>query len=502
MSKTELETKEKANEDTHHKDPSILFEHTELSVPTEDQNEFSEELEQKVAPPMITVLSACTIFALTHKTPYTGIGAFLGQAIFMYLLYAWSHKHCRPLSRESWVAGSFALLFSLSDVITTSSIAHQFNQTSFWISNTLLLGFGFGIPFIHKHPFSLIKNMISVLYKGVSFIPLRKFLYTPDQDIIRPYTKGFSISAPILCIFFVLFSQADPNFAKNSFSILQSLTGESAGDVIYGIICLLATLTLLLLITENVFGKTHRHLPLQEQPPSIQQETNIVLTLVNGLFAAFLFSQTAYLFGGEEYRYAQNLNYAEYAVAGFYELMVVVGLVIFMSLSLRTFHQERSSILQKSLYAILLTQSLLILCSAFNRMSLYIDVYGYTQARIFGIVFILTAGIGLLLSMRNIFIEEKQEHLLKQLLVAGACGGLLFGFIQPDTHSAQWNIEAEENFTTAQFLQKNKDTDPGTILALLEREPQAKTYFRYSQYCTADFRSFQLTRFALCQKLK
>ena len=80
---------------------------------------------------------------------------------------------------------------------------------------------------------------------------------------------------------------------------------------------------------------------------------------------------------------------------------------------------------------------MIILVSAFNRMSLYIDVYGYTQARLFGMVFIITAGIGLLLSMKNIMTETKQEHLVKNLLFTGALGGLVFGLIQPDTHSAK-----------------------------------------------------------------
>ena len=475
---------------------------TDLSITERKQSEIADITIQKVSPPAGILLSAVGIFALTHRTPYSGIGVFLAQGIFLSVLYIWSNTHRRPLGKDAWSAGFFALLFSFSDVITTSSIAHQFNQTSFWISNIFFLGFGFGMPFSKKHPLSLLQHVSSVLYKGFSFSPLQKFLYLPEQDHVRPYTKGFSIAAPILCVFFLLFSQADPHFSQTSFSIFQSLTGESAVDILYGLLSLLSILLLLLLITENIFGKVHTHTTEKEYPPSILQETNVVLTLVNGLFLVFLFSQISYLFGGEVYRFAQNLNYADYAVAGFYELMVVVGLVIFMSLSLRSFHKEECSTVHKTLYGLLLSQSMIILISAFNRMTLYIDVYGYTQSRIFGIVFILTAGAGLILSMRNIIIEEKQELLLKQLFITGATGGLLFGLMQPDTLSAQWNIDAEEDYTATQFLQQNKDKDPGTILALLNMSPQAKTYFRYSQYCTADFRSFQLTRFSLCQKLK
>ena len=104
--------------------------------------------------------------------------------------------------------------------------------------------------------------------------------------------------------------------------------------------------------------------------------------------------------------------------------------------------------------------------------------------------------------MKNIITETKQEHLVKNLLCTGALGGLVFGLIQPDTHSAKWNIQADTNMGTEEFIRQQQDTDPGTILALLEKDPQAKRFFRYSKYCTADFRSFQLTRHLLCQKLK
>lgn len=475
--------------------------HAELSIPTM-KNSAKSTIVEKSTPPIDIILCALAMFALTHKTPYAGTGAFFAQGFFLYTLHRWSKKHSRPLSTDSWFAGGFALLFAFSDAITTSSIAQQFNFVGFWSSNILFLGLAFGMPLVQKHPIQLFQSLVTTLYRGISFGPMKKYLYVPHQDTIRPYTKGFSIAAPILCVFFALFAQADAQFSQTASSLLQSLTGESAADVVYGFGCLIATIVAVLAITESLFGKSLLFNKKNTEMPSIQQETNVVLTLVNALFGMFLFSQTSYLFGGEAYRYEQDLNYSDYAVAGFYELMTAVGLVILMSLSLRFFHHEKCGTVQKSLYGFLLAQSMIILVSAFNRMNLYIDVYGYTQSRLFGIVFIVTAGVGLLLSMRNIMTESKQELLLRNLLYTGAIGGLVFGLIQPDTHSAKWNIEADTEMTTTEFIQQHKDTDPGTILALLEKDPHAKTRFKYSKYCTADFRSFQLTRYRLCQKLK
>jgi len=356
---------------------------------------------------------------------------------------------------------------------------------------------------IQSHPFSLFKELIKTLYQGLQIASLKQFLHMPDEEKSRPVIKGTVISIPILIVFFGLFSMADSNFAKASIDFLVGLTGQSTIELLYGIVVFLSLLAALLLIKESLFGKHLHFEEPQKNTASIQQESSIVLSLVNGLFVSFLLVQSQYLFGGESYRYEHNLNYSDYAVNGFYELMIVVGLVIFMSISLRSFHQEAISKTQKYLYGLLFIQSQIILISALIRMKLYIDVYGYTQARIFGVVFILTAGIGVLLAMHNILKEEPQYKLIKRLLITGATSTLLFGTLQPDLNSARWNLERQnEEMTSERFFMENQSRDVGTVLALLEKHPHAKKDIDTHLFCTVDLRSFQLNRFQLCRHLQ
>ncbi|MEC7986674.1 MAG: DUF4173 domain-containing protein, partial [Myxococcota bacterium] len=233
----------------------------------------------------------------------------------------------------------------------------------------------------------------------------------------------------------------------------------------------------------------------KEHDPSLHQESNVVLAMVNLLFGWFLCSQVPYLFGGEAYRTALNLNYADYAVAGFYELMTVVALVFAMVVSLRYFHRERIGHLQKGLYGLLMLQSGIILSSAFIRMNLYIEVYGYTQARIFGMVYILTAGIALVLTLQNVWSESSQAILIKRVLVLSGLSIFTFSLLSPDINSVYWNVEDKRELA-------RKDLSPGELYAAQKSVPYFTLYDEerkvLKEYCTSDWRSFNFRRQRVC----
>ena len=166
----------------------------------EPKNPLKEEKEPSQAkrfPPVEIFISALLIFVLTHRTPYSGIGACIGEGVFLATIYKWSKKHSRPLSTEAWIAGSFAFVYALMDVITSSSLSHTINQYSFWMANIMFIGLGFGAPFIQRHPFRLVQELIQTLVQGLSYAPLKSFIQTPTPEEIRPYTKGLTIAVPI-----------------------------------------------------------------------------------------------------------------------------------------------------------------------------------------------------------------------------------------------------------------------------------------------------------------
>ena len=124
-------------------------------------------------------------------------------------------------------------------------------------------------------------------------------------------------------------------------------------------------------------------------------EVTTLLTSVDLLFLVFVWIQFTYLFGGRTNITLEGYTYAEYARRGFFELLLVslmaLGLILILYHLTRrdTARQERLFILLSSLMILFV---LVILASAFQRLMLYEDAFGYTRLRLYGHVFMLWLG--------------------------------------------------------------------------------------------------------------
>ena len=104
--------------------------------------------------------------------------------------------------------------------------------------------------------------------------------------------------------------------------------------------------------------------------------------LVDALFAAFVVLQLAYLFGGRDTLSVAGLTYADYARRGFFELVAVAvlagTLVVALDLAVARRGRARSS---AASLALLGADRPSCSLSAFVRLRLYQDAYGWTELR-------------------------------------------------------------------------------------------------------------------------
>jgi len=111
-----------------------------------------------------------------------------------------------------------------------------------------------------------------------------------------------------------------------------------------------------------------------------------ILVLINAIYAVFSFVQFAYLFGGNSFVMPSSFTYSEYARRGFAELVVVsiinFALLVFGITFVRK-ESRRFFIAVKSLLTMLVIATFVILASAFYRMVVYENAYGFTYLRIF-----------------------------------------------------------------------------------------------------------------------
>src|SRR3989344_3441325 len=121
-------------------------------------------------------------------------------------------------------------------------------------------------------------------------------------------------------------------------------------------------------------------------------ESSILLGSVNVLFFVFILVQFAYLFGGEGNISAQGFTYAEYARRGFFELIAVSIISLLLLLAIEKYiikENENHARGFKILSTALVIQVILIMVSAFTRLTLYEEAYGFTILRFYSHAFII-----------------------------------------------------------------------------------------------------------------
>ena len=123
-------------------------------------------------------------------------------------------------------------------------------------------------------------------------------------------------------------------------------------------------------------------------------EAATVLWLVVALFASFVVLQLAYLFGGRDTLSVAGLTYSDYARRGFFELVAVAMLagMLVVALDLAVARRGRAQLVA-SLALLGLTG--VVLLSAFVRLRLYQDAYGWTELRFVVVAAILWLAVAL-----------------------------------------------------------------------------------------------------------
>ena len=218
---------------------------------------------------------------------------------------------------------------------------------------------------------------------------------------LLPYLRGFLLALPILFILGGLLASADPIFSdwmKNLFSLFHV---EWQGEYLFRLVYILVLAYLFIGI--YLFAlKPKRSMDRPDPDKSMIKgflgwpETAVVLVSTNILFAVFLVVQFRYFFGGNANINETGFTYAEYARRGFNELLAVAVLSLLLYLGLSVVSNLTSKNSQAGftgLSFLLVVQVMVILVSAFQRLLMYEEAYGFTRLRMVSHVFILWLGV-------------------------------------------------------------------------------------------------------------
>ena len=287
-----------------------------------------------------------------------------------------------------------------------------------------------------------------------------------------PILRGIVIALPVIAIFASLLSSADPIFATRVDEFIKLFNLENLPEYIFRMI--------LILLVAYVLAGTILHAAqsanekISEDKPVIPSflgftESTIVLGSVIILFIAFVTIQFQYFFGGQANIHIEGYTFSEYARKGFGELVAVAFFSLLLLLGLGAI-TRRDSESQRRVFSgfgvSLVGLVLVMLVSAFQRLMLYEQAYGFSRLRTYTHIFMIWLAILLVwVVVLEILRRERAIGLAMVLVSLGFVISL--GLLKVDAFIVKQNIQREvRSLTDEDFSQGRVDLDAQYFLDL------------------------------------
>jgi hypothetical protein len=253
-----------------------------------------------------------------------------------------------------------------------------------------------------------------------------------------PALRAAGIALVLLVVFGALLRSADPIFAS-----LVALPDVDIGTVASHII--FAGFFAWLVSGWARAALDARPAPPIPSVPSLTLgtlEVTTALGALNALFALYVLTQLGWFFGGEHFLQARTgLTAAEYARQGFFQVVLVVLLVVPLLLATRAMLAPDRALARRHTALSLPLLGLLgaIIVSAASRMRLYVHYYGLTTDRVYPMAFM--AWLAIVLGwLAWTVLRDRGERFVMGAIGSGVAVLLLLNLAAPDAIVARVNI--------------------------------------------------------------
>ncbi len=267
---------------------------------------------------------------------------------------------------------------------------------------------------------------------------------------LMPMLRGLVIALPVLIVFTCLLASADMIFANYLAAILRLDFLVNLQDFFWQAIIVMSSAWL---VAGGLAYALSRRTEGNEEPwesalarlPRTFSlgfvESATVMVLVDVLFLLFGLVQFAYLFGGKANIRVEGFTYAEYARRGFFELLAVALLTLGLILGLHRLawrETRRQSVMFNLLGTVMVALVMVLLASAFFRMTLYEDAYGYTQLRLYAHVFEIWLAAAFIWLLATLWVWPNRFAIGAFVALLGFLATL--NLINPDAFITQQNL--------------------------------------------------------------
>lgn len=303
-----------------------------------------------------------------------------------------------------------------------------------------------------------------------------------SKSRMLPVLRGMLLAMPVLLVFTALLASADLVFARIiggilSLNVLPNFD-EAAGQTVVALLVgwVLAGGLAFAVGRRQSAGSSDEEAwdaTLGAVPRHVHigfVEVTTVLALVNGLFLLFGLIQFAYLFGGGSNIGAAGYTYADYARRGFFELIAVSVLTLGLVLGLHHIARRdtaRQRLIFNGLCTITIGLVLLLLASAYRRMALYEDAYGYTELRLYVQIFEMWLAVALVWLGAVLWVRPRSFAIGAFVAALGFLAAL--NLANPDATIARENLDRYRTsgvLDTGYLADLSEDAVPALLFGL------------------------------------
>jgi len=390
---------------------------------------------------------------LLRNEPW-GLGLLVWMVGFATLAIALVRQSGRPLSLEGSLWLAVAVLFAAGLSWRDSEVLQFFDVLAMLTALVLLALSIAAIP-VPGLAFARVRDLIRAAFGtgldvATGVVPLlmrdaelHTAIGASDYSNVRRIARALLITVPILLVFTLLLTRADPVFAS-FFTFLKLDLGVVLSHVLVaGFFAWVVAgwLRRSLLAHPGAAGAPGTPLPFTFSLGA----TDLALALgaLNVLFAVFVGAQIGWLFGGEALVLkTTGLSYADYARRGFFELTGVVGLLLPLLLGAQALipaSDVRTLRFYRRLALPLVMLLGVIMLSAFARMRLYVQYYGISTDRLYATAFMIWLAI-VFVWLAVTVLRSRPRTFATGLVVSGLVVLFTLNVLNPDALVARENL--------------------------------------------------------------
>ncbi len=388
-------------------------------------------------------------FDILFHEKTTGISYLIFIVLLLIIFLISFRDSLKKLNNSMWLFTTPVLLLAVTFFIHSNQVLKILN---YLIVPVLIIMFAILVTGVNKSGWADIRFIGDIVRR--IFVPLG-FIHKPFLALSRMNVSkskeggsrvlpkvliGILISVPLLAIIIWLLSSADIIF-KDLFSNI-SISKIIKHFLVIFIISVYATCFLWALLKASREGEPTRYSKIKWKLFFDPVILVTILVLINVIYAIFSVIQFAYLFGGSSFVLPSSYTYAEYARKGFFELVVVsiinFGILIFGKTFVKK-DNKKIYVAIKIFLTLLVIFTLVLLVSAFYRMLVYEQAYGFTYLRIFVQTFMIML---FFLSIANIiYIWKPDFPVIKSYFIISLIIYIIMNFANVDVIISEKNID-------------------------------------------------------------